>query len=129
MAKMYTEELKYTGNGDSLDHKLVIFYDICSRADVPEEAYMKAFPTMLKGLALDFYYTDLAMMNWDFSAICQAIINYFEGEEYQRGILSKWNNTSLKSTKAKNDEKGYEECLQILIQDLCQLQRGLTPEL
>ena len=82
MVKMYTEELKYTGNGDSLDHKLVIFYDICSRADVPEEAYMKAFPTMLKGLALDFYYTNLATMNWDFSAICQAIINYFEREEY-----------------------------------------------
>ena len=33
MAKMYTEELKYAGNGDSLDDKLVIFYDICSRAD------------------------------------------------------------------------------------------------
>lgn len=46
---------KYSGENDSLTFKLTIFHDICARADVPYEATMKAFPTMLKGLALDYY--------------------------------------------------------------------------
>lgn len=54
MAKLYTEEAKYGGEEDSFDFKLSIFHDIYSRADVPPEAEMKAFPTMLKGLALDY---------------------------------------------------------------------------
>jgi hypothetical protein len=50
---MYTEEQKYSGSGEdvNLDHKLTIFYDICSRVDLLQELYVKAFPTMLKGLA------------------------------------------------------------------------------
>ena len=50
---MYIEEQKYSGSSEdeSLDHKLTIFYNICSRVDLPQELYVKAFPTMLKGLA------------------------------------------------------------------------------
>ena len=46
LAKMYTDEAKYSGENNSF--KLTIFHDICARADVPYEAKMKAFSTMLE---------------------------------------------------------------------------------
>ena len=55
-AKIYTEEQKYSNINESLNYKLTIFYNICNWADVPQKAYLKAFPTMLKGLALDHFY-------------------------------------------------------------------------
>ena len=53
---MYIEESKYRGNRDSFDFKLAIFYNIYRRANILYKAKAKAFLTMLKGLALDFYY-------------------------------------------------------------------------
>ena len=48
--------MKYGGEPfDSLSYKYTIFMDLCDRADVPQGALLKAFPTMLKGLALDYY--------------------------------------------------------------------------
>ena len=54
--KIYIEESKYKSNRDSFNFKLTIFYNICGRADVPYKAKAKAFPIMLKGLALNFFY-------------------------------------------------------------------------
>jgi hypothetical protein len=53
---MYTEDLKYSGSKDSLTYKLTIFYDTYSRVDVLAAVYTKAFPTMLKGAALNYFY-------------------------------------------------------------------------
>ncbi len=61
LAKIYTDDAKYSGRNDSFTFKLAIFHDICSRADVPTEAKMKAFPTMLKGLALDNYSSNIGI--------------------------------------------------------------------
>ena len=54
--KMYTEESKYKGNRDSFNFKLTIFYNICGCANILYKTKVKAFPTMLKGLVLDFFY-------------------------------------------------------------------------
>jgi hypothetical protein len=54
--KMYTEKSKYKSNRDSFNFKLAIFYDIYRRADVLYKAKAKAFPIMLKGLVLNFFY-------------------------------------------------------------------------
>ena len=54
--KMYIEESKYRGNRDSFDFKLAIFYNIYRRANILYKAKAKAFPTILKGLALNFFY-------------------------------------------------------------------------
>src|SRR4030095_10881533 len=59
LAKLYADDNKYSGEDDNFDFKLTIFHDNCSRADVPEEAKVRAYPTMLRGLALDHYYTNL----------------------------------------------------------------------
>ena len=54
--KIYIEESKYRGNRDSFNFKLTIFYNIYRHANVLYKAKAKAFPIILKGLALDFYY-------------------------------------------------------------------------
>ena len=53
---MYTKKSKYRGDRDSFNFKLAIFYNIYGRANIPHKAKTKAFPIMLKGLVLDFYY-------------------------------------------------------------------------
>src|ERR1700722_14875410 len=34
LAKMYIEDNKYSGENDNFDFKLVIFHNLCSRADI-----------------------------------------------------------------------------------------------
>ena len=132
MAKIYTDKAKYSGEDDSFTFKLSIFHDICNRADVLPKAKLKTFPTMLKRLAIKFYYSN---MNTDSSLnldqICQSIQDYFERAEHRGSVLAKWNGTLLKSvmTKLENEEKSMEECLQLLIKDLCHLQYGLDSTL
>ena len=44
---------------------------------------------MLRGLALNYYYTNLKniIITLLFNQICDAIRNYFKGPEYRHGIL------------------------------------------
>ncbi|SLM41421.1 hypothetical protein LPUS_12414 [Lasallia pustulata] len=60
IAKSYTNDNhKYNGEAtDSFNYKFTIFVDHCERAEVPQNALSKAFPTMLTGIALEFYYTN-----------------------------------------------------------------------
>ena len=53
------EDNKYSREDDNFDFKLIIFYNLCSKADIPQKAKAKAYPTMLCGLALDYYYINL----------------------------------------------------------------------
>lgn len=59
LAKIYTDDAKYRGRNYSFIFKPAIFHDICSMADVPLETKIKAFPTILKGLVLDYYYSNI----------------------------------------------------------------------
>ena len=127
---MYTEESKYSGENGNFDFKLTVFHDLCSRADVPQEARARAFSTMLRGLALDYYYSNIAAnQSMTFYDICNTIQAYFEGAEYKRGILAKWNSLSLKLIIAKSEGKSMEDCLQELIKELRHLQHGPDMEL
>ena len=60
LAKIYTDNRKYIGRNDSFIFKLAIFHNICLRVDVSLEVKMKVFPTMLKSLALDYYYSNIS---------------------------------------------------------------------
>ena len=71
--KMYIKESKYRGNRDSFNFKLTIFYDIYGRANILYEAKAKAFPIMLKGLTLDFYYLNNTINKSSFQDICSAV--------------------------------------------------------
>ena len=54
--KMYIKENKYKNNKNSFNFKLTIFYNIYGRANILYKAKAKAFPIMLKGLVLNFFY-------------------------------------------------------------------------
>jgi hypothetical protein len=54
--KIYIKESKYGGNRDSFNFKFIIFHNICRRANILYKAKAKAFPIMLKGLVLNFFY-------------------------------------------------------------------------
>jgi hypothetical protein len=59
LVKMYTDESRYSGEDDNFDYKLIIFHDLCDRADIPDNIKAKAYPTMLRGLALNHYYSNI----------------------------------------------------------------------
>jgi hypothetical protein len=71
--KIYTEESKYRGNRNSFNFKLAIFHNIYRHANIPYKAKTKAFPMMLKGLALDFFYLNNTINKLSFQDICSAI--------------------------------------------------------
>ena len=65
-AKLYTDDQKYSSISRNFNFKLIIFYNICNRADVPPNAYLKALPLILTGLALNHYYNNrLAILMFD----------------------------------------------------------------
>jgi hypothetical protein len=86
VAKIYTDEQKYNSTNGSFDHKLTIFLDICKRVELPEEALMRAFPTMLKGLALDHFYNAL-LSQCTYQEACDNIHGFFKGPSYNRRNL------------------------------------------
>jgi hypothetical protein len=57
---MYTEESKYNGEDDNLDRKLMIFNNLYNKAKTPQVAKIKGLPTMLRSIALNFYYRNKA---------------------------------------------------------------------
>jgi hypothetical protein len=110
LAKIYIEESKYSGEDDNFDRKLTIFNDLYDRVGIPQEAKIKGFPTMLRSIALNFYYENKATYT-TFNNIYNAIRNHFKGPEYKRGILTKWNAITLKTVIIKNKSKSIGDCL------------------
>lgn len=80
LAKIHTEKIKYSGRNNSFIFKLAIFYDICLKADVSSNTNMKVFFTMLKGLALYYYYSNIStnIIALKFDQICNFIRNYLK---------------------------------------------------
>ena len=54
--KIYTKKSKYGDNKNNFNFKLAIFHNIYRCANILYKAKAKAFPIMLKGLALNFFY-------------------------------------------------------------------------
>ncbi len=131
LAKLYSDETKYSEENDNFSFKLIMFNDMCDRVNVSFEIKLKAFLTMLKELALNYYYANMTSKNKNrsiiFDDVCASMMNYFEDVEYKRSILNKWNNLTLKSvmSRTENEEKSMNECLQLLIKELRYLQHDL----
>ena len=86
---------------------------------------------MLKGLALDYYYSNISTsaVALNFGQVCNSIRNYFEKAKYKQNILLKWNKLTLKSVISKSKGKLMKKCLKKLIDELRHLQHGLDSEL
>jgi negative regulator of genetic competence, sporulation and motility len=93
LAKLYSDEAKYNEENDNFSFKLTMFNDMCDRVDVSSKAKLKAFFTMLKKLALNYYYANMTSKNKNhsitFDDVCASMMNYFEDVEYKRSILNK----------------------------------------
>ena len=89
---------------------------------------MKAFPVMLKGLAQDHFYNH-RLSQRTYNEACASIRGFFEGPGSQRSALDRWNSVSLADLIAKNPEKSTYEVVQQMINDLRQLQYGLSSSL
>ncbi len=91
LAKLYTDEAKYSEKNDNFLFKLIMFNDMCDRIDVFFETKLKAFFTMLKRLALNYYYANVinSKTSFTFDDVCISMMNYFEDVEYKRNILNK----------------------------------------
>src|SRR5712671_2548823 len=127
LTKFYTDEVKYSGEQDNFDFKFEIFQNYCLRAGVPKQAYIIAVPTMLRGPALKYYFTHLKDLNL-LENVCAGLKSYFEGDEYKRDILSKWNAITLKQV-ATQEGLDTGQAFQKLIDEMWQLQRGLAKDL
>ena len=81
--KLYMDDQKYSGISGNFNFKLTIFYNICNRADVPPNAYFKALPLMLTGLALNHYYNSrLAILI--FNKAYWQLRGFFKGPRLER---------------------------------------------
>lgn len=59
LAKTYTENTKYNGESDSFTFRMTMFHDVCVNANISHKTKLKAFSTMLKRLALDYYFSNI----------------------------------------------------------------------
>jgi hypothetical protein len=129
---MITDEQKYSGSGEheSLDHHLNIFYDICTRLDLPHNLYARAFPAMLKGLAQDYYYSH-NLSRKRLTDTIEDLRLFFEGSGFHRRNLNTWNSLTLNQVVStlENAGKSTQDCLRVLISTLTKLKFGLAPEL
>jgi hypothetical protein len=108
VAKIYIEEQKYDSTNSSFDHKLTIFLDICNRVKLLEEGYLRAFLTMLKGLALDYFY-NAKLLQRTYLEACDNIRGFFKGLSYYRHNLDQWNAITLRLITTKNPKKSTYE--------------------
>jgi negative regulator of genetic competence, sporulation and motility len=93
LAKLYSDEAKYSEENDNFSFKLIMFNDMCDSIDVSLETKLKALSTMLKKLALNYYYENMISKNKNhsitFENVCVSIMSYFEDAEYKKNILNK----------------------------------------
>src|SRR5438045_7685417 len=88
---------------------------------------MTAFPTMLKGLTQDHYYSH-NLLTKTYTEACIHMRNFFEGPKYHQKNLAEWNTIMLQGIIDSNIGKSIYECLQLLIDKLCKQQHSLNPE-
>ncbi len=72
--------------------------------ELPQEALMRAFPAMLKGLALDHFYNALLSQR-TYQKAYDNIRGFFKGPGYYRRNLNQWNIITLVLITIKNPNK------------------------
>ena len=126
---MYSDEAKYSGENDSWNFKLIIFHDMCVKAEVLETVKLMTFSIMFKNFVLNYYYSNITVWKSALSFVqaCVSINSYFEGAEYKRNVLIKWNAFTFRSVMIISEHQGklMHDCFQILIKKLRHLQHDL----
>ena len=129
LSKMYTSDTeKYGGSPtESLSYKFNIFMDLCNRAEISSEILPTAFPTMLKSMALEHYYSSCPS-GLTIQQLFDRFEAHFEGEEHRRNMLREWNTINLRGSIRANPDKHKGTIFNEMIQQLRQVQRSLDYE-
>ncbi|RKF54613.1 integrase and RNaseH domain-containing protein [Golovinomyces cichoracearum] len=130
LGKLYSDsDNKFGGERyDVLDTKLKIFKELCQKAGIPQTMYHKAFSTMLKGCAQTLYYDHITEGNLNFNQMVKMMQNYFHPPENRQMYLTEWRTTTLKQIIRQNPDKTLPEQLEILIDKLQKVYRGLSAD-
>ena len=99
--KLYKNEDKFGGTGDNFTFKLSIFHDKCQLVGLPPDAYLEGASIMLTGQAQTHFYANRESIV-SFKDFCRKIRLFFEGPEWERLNLIKWQTVSLADTIAAN---------------------------
>ena len=110
LAKIYTEESKYSKKDNNFNYKLIIFNNLYNKVNILQKAKIKGFLMMLYGITLNFYYKNKAIYI-TFNSICNTIYNHFKALKYKCGVLIKWNTITFKTIIIKSKGKLTEDCL------------------
>lgn len=128
LRRSYTDEMKYRGADDCLNLKSQMFYDLCSEVGFTSQSYRNAFPVMLTGEALTYYYSTLAGRNLEFETIIQRIRSQYETEQQQQQKdFTEWSTITLATVIDENTNRSTEECLNLMTGKLRKLQSRLDP--
>jgi hypothetical protein len=71
---------------------------------------IKRFPPCKWRIRLDYYYDNVNDKGFSFETMCHMIRSHFEPEEHKRGMMTKWNSTTLKTIMAKIEERNVLKC-------------------
>ncbi|KAI6248910.1 hypothetical protein HI914_02670 [Erysiphe necator] len=127
LTRAYNDEMKYSGETlDNFDDKFNIFIDYCTRFGIPCQALQDAFPCMLKGIALTFYYNKCRGKSIE--NLQSLMKSNFEGPEYQRYNLKRWNELTFQDIIDSNPDKNSMEQITILIITFDKIQKTLSNE-
>ncbi len=124
--KIYKDEDKFSGTGDNFNFKVTIFYDKCRRVGLPPNAYIYGASIMLSGQAQTHFYANRGDTS-TFDQFCTNMQFFFEGLEWQRLNLTKWQTLSLIDIISANPTLSTIECLRKLYTKLNIIQRGVNP--
>ncbi|KAF6795466.1 glycosyl transferase [Colletotrichum musicola] len=129
LIKFYTEDMKYDGSKyDSFESKMAIFRDTCNKADITIPQYRGAFSTMLKGKAIDYYFSltiDNDASSMSFHELAIRVKSHFETEEFQSAYISEWAQTTFAQVIRDNPNKTKLEAFDTLVDTLTRIQRVL----
>ena len=83
---------------------------------------------MLKGKARDFYFNTIANTDYTFDTMYRMVKDHFETQEKHQRYLADWRETTLLRTISTNPGKPQSVCLQLTIDNLQKVFKGLPME-
>ena len=89
-----------------MDAKLRIFTDVCQRSAVDNSIWHRAFPSMLRGDAQEYYYNHLQGKELTFTQLVDATRASFETEERAGRFLRRWFTVTLERFQEEPQQKG-----------------------
>ncbi|KAI0996298.1 hypothetical protein K3495_g11881 [Podosphaera aphanis] len=122
----WSDAQKYSGTvEESFYFKFLVFINNCKRSGITPSIVPQAFPIILHGSALDYFYHNCDGNTLTVKELHRQFIQRYENEEHRRNMERKWNSISLRIMILENQNLPMETVFRNLVDRLQQLQRVL----